>query len=143
MEPSVYNFTTCDWEKFTNVPLIKNIKLVKTEKMSGKNKELTIVFGPWKIEANTTPSICCEKFEASWNKKELPKTLRFRQTEPTTFSIKYYHKLNKTKTVMKNTLSFCFDNGDTLSFTNIMNQRIYEHFIYLYHNDIQVFVTCI
>ena len=103
MESSIYNFTTCDWEKFTNVPLEKNIKLVKHETIEDKRKDLTVVFGPWRLEADIRPSICCEKFEAHWNKKELPKTLRFRELEPSSFSIKYYHKLNKKETVMKNT----------------------------------------
>ncbi len=132
-----YDFTTCDWEKFQDVPLDEHIKFTYT---IDKDKICDIYFGSWRINVQIK-NYCCESFKALWNKYTLPKKIICKKPAPTSFSIKHNHV--QKKTFMKNTLSFCFNNGDTLAFSNTMFLRIYEHFITLYYNEKEVFVTCI
>jgi len=141
-ESTIYDFTTCDWEKFVDVPITCNdgcLRIVDAVKPWHKK----IYFADeWYIHVDTTPSKCCETFKWKWNKREVNR-IAFRSPLPTKYSIKYYHKFYSGGDKMKNTLSICFDNGDTLSFTNIMRQRIYEHFVEIYHRDKKAFTTCI
>ncbi|WP_298333221.1 hypothetical protein [Asticcacaulis sp.] len=140
-----------DKERWQDVALDDNVTDITATIDRGN---ATFRFGDWRIEVYVNRR-CCEEFDYSWNKKhdDVEKIIRFRHPLPTAFTIKHYHKIfcetkesklwkregsRKLFCKMKNTLSFCFDNGDTLSFTNIMQERIYEHVIRLYKGDEQV-----
>jgi hypothetical protein len=140
-ESTIFDFTTCDWEKFVDVPITCN-ESIKQENISEDIANFHFAEG-WYITVDIKPSKCCEKFTYSWNKTKVNDKITFRKPLPTAFSLRYYHKYYNNDTKMKNTLSLCFNNGDTLSFTNKMYQRIYEHFVEIYHHGEKVFTTCI